>query len=192
MHIAKSVKETVQKGFIIKRECDWNITTKMYFYASGLKHLTPYGPDLTKKTPRAGRFAKSRNPWGWCGTTHVQEDTYGNTDTETPDSHTGTAPFYKLCDLEKVTKSKCRTTLYLYASQMTCKSRESGQEGISVLPPHLLRKLSVLTKGAGESTWVLSITHPTLPQNTRDSWRPHYKQPKINTTDKRHVVTQTL
>ena len=39
----------MQRGFIIKRECDWSVTTTMYFYPSTLKHLTRYGPDLTKK-----------------------------------------------------------------------------------------------------------------------------------------------
>lgn len=67
-----------------------------------------------------------------------------------------------------------------------------GRElGISVLPPPALRKLPVLVGGEGEGTRALSTANPLVPQR-QGQLEPQYEQPKIHTTDKGHVVSQTL
>jgi len=87
---------------------------------------------------------------------------------------------------------KPQRLVWAHPSQVTCRGRESGREGVSVLPPHVLRKLPVLVRGTGEGTRVPSITQPALPRRAGGSWKPPHKQPQVNTPDRRDALLQRL
>lgn len=113
----------------------------------------------------ASRFANSRNHRDLCGTTDLREGPCRDADTETPKCHTGTAPFYKPCDSWKMTKSvHSKNTFYLYSSQVTCRHRELGQEGISIPPPHALEGIQFWQRGRGRHIRPCLLPIPLCPK----------------------------